>query len=377
MRVGGAAALDRRQRVEHALRQLAGAAAADGEATGRFHHLADRGHDRGGAAGEGFGQAAARGVGAPLVDAIGLFAHRQALVAGDADDRIAGDAGQNRAGQRRGDHRSVVEHEEDVHAAQFLDPATLDRVEEHDLVAPLRDRLRLRGEAGGVIAAALRLARTAGRGARVILADPDRHRARAALPIGADRGCDDHVEIFGGGLHAQERFARIHEGAQVQRAAVDLGKPVALGPDQLAARFEEQFFGQFGHREAARTVVEPARIGVGPEQRHAAVIQAIGLQPFENLLRIMQHRGGGIDRHRRARGDDGVVPALPLGVADHRHMVGEDAAEPRIDQPRRALVGVHRRGAGIEAKSGRPGRRRRIHLISLRHQGLQTRRDGG
>ena len=34
--------------------------------------------------------------------------------------------------------RAVVEHEEHVHAAQLLDPAALDGVEEHDLVAAVR-----------------------------------------------------------------------------------------------------------------------------------------------------------------------------------------------------------------------------------------------
>ena len=38
------------------------------------------------------------------------------------------------------DQRAVVEDEEDVHAAQLLDPAPLDRVEEHDLVAAVADR---------------------------------------------------------------------------------------------------------------------------------------------------------------------------------------------------------------------------------------------
>ena len=70
------------------------------------------------------------------------------------------------------DHRAVVEHEEDVHAAQFLDPAALDRVEEHDLVAAVPGRLGLGEQAGGIVAAALGGAGAARRGARVVLARP-------------------------------------------------------------------------------------------------------------------------------------------------------------------------------------------------------------
>ncbi len=57
MRVGARPALDRRQRIEHALRQLAGAAAADGEATVASTTWPIGVTTGGGAAGEGLGQA--------------------------------------------------------------------------------------------------------------------------------------------------------------------------------------------------------------------------------------------------------------------------------------------------------------------------------
>ena len=56
---------------------------------------------------------------------------------------------------------------------------------------------------------------------------------------------------------------------------------------------------------------EAPRIGVGPEQRRAAVGPAIGLQPLEDLLGVVEHRRGRIHRERLARGDARVVPALP------------------------------------------------------------------
>ena len=45
--------------------------------------------------------------------------------------------------------RTVIEHEEDVHAAEFLDVAALDRIEENDLIAAAIDRLGLRAQARG------------------------------------------------------------------------------------------------------------------------------------------------------------------------------------------------------------------------------------
>ena len=77
------------------------------------------------------------------------------------------------------DHRAVVEDEEDVHAAQLLDPALLDRVEEHDLVAAVAGRFGLGEQAGGVVAAALGGAGAARRGARVVRRHPDRNRVGA------------------------------------------------------------------------------------------------------------------------------------------------------------------------------------------------------
>ena len=124
-----------------------------------------------------------------------LLAHARAGIAGQRDHRIAGDARQDRA-ERRRQQRAVVEHEEDVHAAEFLDLAALDRVEEHDLVAAMLDRLGLRAQAGGVIAAAFDGAGAAGRGARVVLRHPDRDGAGAALEIGADRRGDDGEDVF-------------------------------------------------------------------------------------------------------------------------------------------------------------------------------------
>src|SRR3546814_8920594 len=62
------------------------------------------------------------------------------------------------------------------HAAELLDPEMLGGVEEDDLVVPLGDRLALRDEAGGIVAAAFGGTGAAGRGAGIILRHPERDR---------------------------------------------------------------------------------------------------------------------------------------------------------------------------------------------------------
>src|SRR5262249_43544240 len=148
-----------------------------------------------------------------------------AAVGGEPDERVAGDAGQDRAGQRRRDHRVVVHHEEDVHAAELIHVTSLHGVEEDDLVAAVADGLGLGDQAGGVVAAALGGAGAAGRGAGVVVGDPQRDRLHAALEVRAGGRGDDDVGVFGRRLDAEEDLGGIHEGAQVEAGAVLAGDP--------------------------------------------------------------------------------------------------------------------------------------------------------
>ena len=90
---------------------------------------------------------AARGVGRHSSKLTGRSTTSCPASRGQRDDRVAGDAGQDRAGQRRRDQRAVVVDEEDVHAAELVDVPALHRVEEDHLVAAVLDRLGLGGEA--------------------------------------------------------------------------------------------------------------------------------------------------------------------------------------------------------------------------------------
>src|ERR1700720_2550915 len=98
-------------------------------------------------------------------------------------------------------------------------------------------------------------------------------------------------------------------------------------------------------------LLETPRVCLGAEHHGAAVGDAVGLQTFEDLLAIVQHRGGRIHRDGDAGGDLGIVPALALAVADRDHVVSEDAAEAGIPQDGGAPFWRRRRGVRFGRKS--------------------------
>ena len=235
------------------------------------------------------------------------------------------------------EQRTVVEHEEDVHAAEFLDVAALDRIEENHLIAAVIDRLGLRAQARGVIAAAFDGAGAADRGARVVLRHPDRDRRRSALEIGADRRGDDGEDVFRRRLHAEEDLARDHERPQIE-TALAARDPGAVDAHELLDRFDEHGLGHRRHRHALGRIPEAPGIGVGAEQVHAAIVALVGLEAFENLLGVVQDGRGRIEREIGAGFDARAVPALRLIVADDRHVIGENPAEARVHELCRALL---------------------------------------
>ena len=214
---------------------------------------------------------------------------------------------------------------------------------------PARQRLALRNEAGGIVAAALGRARAAGRRAR-IFADPDRHRRRARLEIVARRAGDDDVAVPLGGPHAEERLGRDHERTEIERAALDGREPVAVGGDKLTDRFDEQVLGQFWHGEPPGRCGKPRRVRLGPEQGKPAICLAIGLEPLEDFLRIVEHGRCRIEAERLARANLRAVPAATLFPLDRDHMVRKGGAKARIGKNSVANLRAGRRIEGYAGK---------------------------
>ncbi len=341
--VVGAAALDVDELLADAHRDLARAAVGDGEVAVQALDRADRRDHRRGAAGERLADAARGSAVPPLRQADRAFLDAAAGPLGQLDHRVAGDAGQDRAGQRRGDQGAVVEDEEDVHPAELVDVLALHRVQVDHLVAAVLDGLGLRGEPGRVVAAALGRAGAAGGRPGVVGGDPDRDRLDAAGEVRPDRGRDDQVQVFQRRAHTEEDLAGVGERPQVEAAVLTLGDPLPVDRDDLVQRLEEDLLRQLRHRHPLSGLGEARGVRLRAEHRDTAVGQRVRLQTLEDLLRVVQHGAGRIHRDRRARLDAGLIPPLAVGVTHGDHVVREDPAESGVRQHRGTLGVRHGR----------------------------------
>ena len=107
-------------------------------------------------------------------------------------------------------------------------------------------------------------------------------------------------------------------------------------------------------------------------------LRVIGLEPFEDFLRVVQDGGGRIERDRLAGAHLRIVPAAVLRPADGHHVIGEDTAEARILQqlgPRIGCDGLARRRCG-KTRSSRTsdGRSSDLVLFSVPGPGVLPRR---
>ena len=77
---------------------------------------------------------------------------------------------------------------------------------------------------------------------------------------------------------------------------------------------------------------QPGGVGVRPERHDRTVGPAVRLEPFEDLLRVVQHDRRRVQLDGAVRQHRGVVPAPALGVVDRHHVVGVEATEPGVTQ---------------------------------------------
>ena len=159
-----------------------------------------------------------------------------------------------------------------------------------------------------------------------------------------------------------DRYLRRPMGVDVFRAHVDFDVPLQVvdapglreiaGVDPSLESLEgEGVLGNLRHRHAIGGVLEAARIGVGAEQVHAAVVTLVGLQALKNFLGVVQDGAGRIDLEVGACLDLGLVPAaLGLIVADDRHVIGEDPPEAGVHQPGDAVLLGRWGGCGLDVE---------------------------
>ncbi|SKF62199.1 Uncharacterised protein [Mycobacteroides abscessus subsp. abscessus] len=122
--------------------------------------------------------------------------------------------------------------------------------------------------------------------------------------------------------------------------------PAAVEVDQLAHGVQEDRFGQRRHAHPFRRTRHPRRVHLRTEQADGVVVEAVGLEAFEDLLRVVQHRRGRMHGDRAGGNDPVIVPAAALLPVDQHHVVGEVRPETRIGHDLGQLRLGHRRGIG-------------------------------
>ena len=242
----------------------------------------------------------------------------------------------------------------------------LERVKPDHLVAAVVDGLLLAEKGRRVVAAGLRGSGAAGCCPGVTLGQPDRHGPQPAAGEHAAgrRGNDQEQVRAGRAAHAQRHGGSDHEGPQVQALLGARRHPVLVVRDQQLDRLHERVVRQFRHRHPGRRAPEPRGIGVRPERDNRARLLPVRLQPFEDLLAVVQDGGRGVEHERAVRLELAVVPALIGRPAQRDHVVGKYLPETgrleqtgpdvvrdttlggvHIEADRRCRAGVHRRSS--------------------------------
>ena len=130
-----------------------------------------------------------------------------------------------------------------------------------------------------------------------------------------------------GAVDPQGGIRTDHEGPDIQGGALFVGDPVPLQFDQLRDAGQGQFLRNLRKAQTLGGLVHPGNVVQGPEQLDSAVGGAVSLQALEDLLRIVQDLGGGVNLQGAVRNDAGIVPALALVIVHNKHMVRHALAE--------------------------------------------------
>ena len=174
----------------------------------------------------------------------------------------------------------------------------LDGVEPDHLVAALRGGVCLGDERGRVVARALGLAGAAGRRAGVLGRQPDRHRLDAAREVRAGGRGDEQVGVAFAGRTPEPTSVEIMNGRRYSDWSGSSGTQALSTSTSARSDSMNSSSGSSAIASRLRGVGEPRGVRVGPERRDRAVGLAVGLEPFEDLLAVVQRRRRRVERER-------------------------------------------------------------------------------
>ena len=203
--------------------------------------------------------------------------------------------------------------------------------------------LSLREQRRSVVAGEFRCARTARRGADIVLGDPHLDRLDTAVEVRTRWGGDDVEGVGVRRFHTEADLSRDHERAQVQRSlAASLRHPRLIDLDELAQGLKEVLVGKLRHSHALRGVLHAVCVLLRAEGSDGSVRLTVRLQALEDRLAVVEDHGRRLEFKRRVRLHAGIVPALVLGPVDRDHVVGEFLAKFRIFENIRTLLVARR-----------------------------------
>ena len=139
-------------------------------------------------------------------------------------------------------------------------------------------------------------------------------------------------------MDAQTHIICKDEGADIQGGTIGVGHPVAVHIHQSLNGLNVILHGDLRDAQTVGRILEALCVALRAEQLHGVVRGAVSLHALKDLLCVVEHDSGRVQRERSIGDDAGIVPALALGIVHNEHMVGELLAEAELRLVLRLLL---------------------------------------
>ena len=133
-----------------------------------------------------------------------------------------------------------------------------------------------------------------------------------------------------GSVHAQTHIVCKNERTDVQGSTIGMGHPVALHIHQSLNSLHKILLRDLGDAQTVGGILETLCVAIRAEQLNGVIRGAVSLHALKNLLRIVEHHRGRVQREGCIGDDAGIVPALALGIIHHKHVVGKFLTEAQL-----------------------------------------------
>lgn len=289
----------------------------------------DGADDGGGAGAEGLNQPALGGGLGQVAHGVLALGDEPALrdepLAGEGEDRVAGDALEDGAVQGRGDELLlarllVAQGDEHVHGADLGDvlllaeqPQVLGEAAAHGVA--------LRHDAGRVVGAQLLVADAAWPGAHGVVGGLERDGLEACGVVGPDGAGDDVQQGAARRADAEGLLRADHGGPQVERIAALRWDEALVELGELGDQVDHGSRGEGRQGDASGGAVEALHVLVWAEEADLALGVLVGLHALEALEGIVEDARRGVEGEVLVWRDAGGEPAGCFVPLDGEHVV--------------------------------------------------------